>query len=137
MTKIVKIEENLKHKDNWLMRLSFLSIVFLLLSYTQAMPSSTYESFADLVDEISPAVVNITTSKEIGSSGTLLPEIPKGSPLEDLFRNLPNQDGLNGNPRRRKTSALGSGFIISQTGLVVTNNHVIEQADEILIELYA
>jgi len=137
MTKIVKIEENLKHKDNWLMRLSFLSIVFLLLSYTQAMPSSTYESFADLVDEISPAVVNITTSKEIGSSGTLLPEIPKGSPLEDLFRNLPNQDGLNGNPRRRKTSALGSGFIISQTGLVVTNNHVIEQADEILIELFS
>jgi len=137
MTKIVKIEENLKHKDNWLMRLSFLSIVFLLLSYTQAMPSSTYESFADLVDEISPAVVNITTSKEIGSSGTLLPEIPKGSPLEDLFRNLPNQDGLNGNPRRRRTSALGSGFIISQTGLVVTNNHVIEQADEILIELFS
>ena len=65
----------------------------------------------------------------------MLPEIPKGSPLEDLFRNLPNQDNSDGMPRRRRTSALGSGFIISSTGLVVTNNHVIEKADEILVEL--
>ena len=137
MTRIMKIEEGFKLTKNWCIQLFFVSILFLLLSYSQVFPRTTYESFADLVDEISPAVVNITTSKEVGNSRTLLPEIPKGSPLEDLFRNLPNQDGSNGSPMRRKTSALGSGFIISETGLVVTNNHVIEQADEILIELFS
>jgi serine protease Do len=137
MTKILKIEYSIKRVSILFIQLSLLSIAFLLLSYSSAFSRTAYESFADLVDEISPAVVNITTSKEIESSGSLLPEIPKGSPLEDLFRNLPNQNGLNGSPKRRRTSALGSGFIISETGLVVTNNHVIEQADEILIELFS
>ena len=137
MTKILQIEYSIKRVSILFIQLSLLSIAFLLLSYSSAFPRTAYESFADLVDEISPAVVNITTSKEIESSGSLLPEIPKGSPLEDLFRNLPNQNGLNGSPKRRRTSALGSGFIISETGLVVTNNHVIEQADEILIELFS
>ena len=137
MTKILQIEYSIKRVSILFIQLSLLSIAFLLLSYSSAFSRTAYESFADLVDEISPAVVNITTSKEIESSGSLLPEIPKGSPLEDLFRNLPNQNGLNGSPKRRRTSALGSGFIISETGLVVTNNHVIEQADEILIELFS
>ena len=137
MTKILQIEYSIKRVSILFIQLSLLSIAFLLLSYSSAFPRTAYESFADLVDEISPAVVNITTTKEIESSGSLLPEIPKGSPLEDLFRNLPNQNGLNGSPKRRRTSALGSGFIISETGLVVTNNHVIEQADEILIELFS
>ena len=137
MNKILKIEYGIKRVSILFIQLSILSIAFLLLSYSSAFSRTAYESFADLVDEISPAVVNITTSKEIESSGSLLPEIPKGSPLEDLFRNLPNQNGLNGSPKRRRTSALGSGFIISETGLVVTNNHVIEQADEILIELFS
>ena len=137
MTKILQIEYSIKRVSILFIQLSFLSIAFLLLSYSSAFSRTAYESFADLVDEISPAVVNITTTKEIESSGSLLPEIPKGSPLEDLFRNLPNQNGLNGSPKRRRTSALGSGFIISETGLVVTNNHVIEQADEILIELFS
>jgi len=137
MTKILQIEYSIKRVSILFIQLSLLSIAFLLLSYSSAFSRNAYESFADLVDEISPAVVNITTTKEIESSGSLLPEIPKGSPLEDLFRNLPNQNGLNGSPKRRRTSALGSGFIISETGLVVTNNHVIEQADEILIELFS
>jgi len=137
MTKILQIEYSIKRVSILFIQLSLLSIAFLLLSYSSAFSRTAYESFADLVDEISPAVVNITTTKEIESSGSLLPEIPKGSPLEDLFRNLPNQNGLNGSPKRRRTSALGSGFIISETGLVVTNNHVIEQADEILIELFS
>jgi serine protease Do len=137
MTKILKIEYSIRRVSFLFIQLSLLSIAFLLLSYSSAFSRTAYESFADLVDEISPAVVNITTTKEIESSGSLLPVIPKGSPLEDLFRNLPNQNGLNGSPKRRRTSALGSGFIISETGLVVTNNHVIEQADEILIELFS
>ena len=121
----------------WLLLFPFICCLFFLVNVTPGFARNAYESFADLVEEISPAVVNITTTTEIENSGNLLPQIPKGSPLEDLFRNLPNQNGSNGMPRKRRTSALGSGFIISETGLVVTNNHVIEQADEILIELFS
>ena len=120
----------------WLLFFPFIFSLFFLINVTPGFSRNAYESFADLVEEISPAVVNITTTTEIENSGNLLPQIPKGSPLEDLFRNLPNQNGSNGMPRKRRTSALGSGFIISESGLVVTNNHVIEQADEILIELF-
>jgi len=121
----------------WLLLFPFICCLFFLVNVTPGFARNAYESFADLVEEISPAVVNITTTTEIENSGNLLPQIPKGSPLEDLFRNLPNQNGSNGMPRKRRTSALGSGFIISESGLVVTNNHVIEQADEILIELFS
>ena len=121
----------------WLLLFPFVCCLFFLVNVTPGFARNAYESFADLVEEISPAVVNITTTTEIENSGNLLPQIPKGSPLEDLFRNLPNQNGSNGMPRKRRTSALGSGFIISETGLVVTNNHVIEQADEILTELFS
>ena len=116
---------------------SIICVLFFLVNVQHAFAREAYESFADLVEDISPAVVNITTTTEVENSENLLPQIPKGSPLEDLFRNLPNQNGSNGTPRKRRTSALGSGFIISETGLVVTNNHVIEQADEILIELFS
>ena len=116
---------------------SIICAVFFMVNVQHAFAREAYESFADLVEDISPAVVNITTTTEVENSENLLPQIPKGSPLEDLFRNLPNQNGSNGIPRKRRTSALGSGFIISETGLVVTNNHVIEQADEILIELFS
>jgi len=84
------------------------------------------DSFADLAEELSPAVVNISTSQNVDGVGNL----PEGSPLEDLFRDL----YPNGNPDRpRKIQSLGSGFLISADGMVVTNNHVIEDADEIIV----
>ncbi len=92
-------------------------------------------SLAPLVDKISPAVVNITTSTMI--EGRTGPQgiVPEGSPFEDFFREF--QDRNNGEGSRpRRTSALGSGFVISEDGFVVTNNHVIEGADKILIEFF-
>lgn len=92
------------------------------------------ESFADLAKKVSPAVVNITTSTVI--AGRTAPQgiVPEGSPFEDFFRDFQDRQGNKDRPRR--TSALGSGFVISEDGYVVTNNHVIDGADEILIEFF-
>ncbi len=93
------------------------------------------DSFADLAEKISPSVVNITTSTVVASGTNQSPIVPEGSPFEDFFREFRDRNGEGDRPRR--TSALGSGFVISEDGYVVTNNHVIESADEIIIEFFS
>ncbi|QGY00451.1 DegQ family serine endoprotease [Roseovarius faecimaris] len=93
------------------------------------------DSFADLAEKISPAVVNITTSTVVAQGSGPSPIVPDGSPFEDFFREFRDRNGQGDRPRR--TSALGSGFVISEDGYIVTNNHVIESADEIIIEFYS
>ena len=90
------------------------------------------DSFADLVDTLLPAVVNISSAQTVsGAPGPEIPQFPPGSPFEDFFEDFFNRRGA---PQRRATS-LGSGFIISPEGHVVTNNHVIEGADQITVVL--
>jgi serine protease Do len=91
------------------------------------------ESFADLADQISPSVVNITTSALVAAPTDGMPMVPEGSPFEDFFEDFGNP-GDNGTQR---ADALGSGFVISEDGYIVTNNHVIEGADEITIEFFS
>ncbi|MDA3859508.1 MAG: trypsin-like peptidase domain-containing protein, partial [Roseovarius sp.] len=93
------------------------------------------DSFADLAEKISPAVVNITTSTMVAQGTGPGPIVPDGSPFEDFFRQFRERQG-EGDQRPRRSSALGSGFVISEDGYVVTNNHVIESADEIIIEFF-
>ena len=88
------------------------------------------ESFADQVERLSPAVVNISTTTIVNGGPNMdMPQVPPGSPFEDFFKNFGDND------RKRRASSLGSGFIIDDAGIVVTNFHVIENAEEITVTL--
>jgi serine protease Do len=94
------------------------------------------ESFADLAEKLLPAVVNISStqvSKERAQRGPEVPQFPPGSPFEEFFRDFLDKNRPDAPPRR--VTSLGSGFIIDPAGFVVTNNHVIEDADEITVIL--
>ncbi len=118
---------------NW--RFTGLAFLTTLLVLAQTLVAQARpDSFADLAEEISPAVVNITTSTVVAGRTGPQGIVPEGSPFEDFFREFQDRQGNGDRPRR--TSALGSGFVISADGYVVTNNHVIEGADEILVEFF-
>lgn len=99
------------------------------------------ESFADLVDELTPAVVNISTTQTIQGGANPLGELfshnmPENSPfgeLPELFKRFYGDEGEGGGVPSRKANSLGSGFVIDPEGYIVTNNHVIDKADEITV----
>ena len=112
--------------------LSFTFLAFVALLWMQTLAAAARgapATFADLVEQVGGAVVNITTTTKMATPIGLQGIVPEGSPFEDLFRG-PN----NGQRGPRSASALGAGFVISEDGYVVTNNHVIEGADEIEVE---
>ena len=102
-----------------------LAFSFSINSNSKTVPAS----FADLAEKLMPSVVNISTTQTVTTTTNPFPfQFPPGSPFEDMFKEF-------GTPQERKSSALGSGFIIDEKGIVVTNNHVIQDAEDIIVRV--
>jgi serine protease Do len=115
-------------------------LAVLLIAPAPTIAHSGPPGFADLAEKLLPAVVNISTSQTITAKNDeeALPDLqlPPGSPFEDFFKEFQQKHGQDMQaPHKHKATALGSGFIIDSSGYIVTNNHVIEGADEINVIL--
>jgi serine protease Do len=143
-TKIIQEEYTMK-KQIMKIRSLFLAVALLSAAafilagqYTYAAQGysnpATPTSFADLADKVKNAVVNISTTQVV-EGNPLLPFLGPGSPFGGFFGHNPKEFFGNQPQGKMKTHALGSGFIISAEGLILTNNHVVEKATEIKIKL--
>ncbi len=104
-------------------------ILLIILSPSLVNAKPIPESFADLAEKLMPSVVNISTTQTVRTNTNQFPfQFPPGSPFGEMFKDFER-------PTERKASSLGSGFIIKENGTVVTNNHVISGADDILVRV--
>ena len=104
-------------------------LVFIVISFSALQSKPVPDSFADLAEKLMPSVVNISTTQTVKTTSNPFPfQFPPGSPFGEMFKDFEQ-------PRERKASSLGSGFIIKENGTVITNNHVIANAEDILVRV--
>ena len=110
-------------------KILLVSVLFFINFQSNSISQNVPGSFADLAEKLMPSVVNISTTTTITTQSNPFPfQFPPGSPFEDMFKEF-------GAPQERQSAALGSGFIIDEKGVVVTNNHVIADAEDIIVRV--
>ena len=110
-------------------KLIFITLILTFSFSIQSNSKTVPASFADLAERLMPSVVNISTTQTVVTNSNPFPfKFPPGSPFEDMFKEF-------GAPQERKSSTLGSGFIIDEKGILVTNNHVIQDAEDIIVRV--
>ncbi len=120
---------SLNFQKNILIILSLINVLF-FCNFARAVP----DSFADLVENLVPSVVSIASTTIVENRNQAMPRFPEGSPFDDFFKEY--YENERNSPSQRPMTGLGSGFIIDKSGIIVTNNHVIEGADEIAVILH-
>ena len=104
-------------------------ILFIFINFSFVYAKPVPESFADLAEKLMPSVVNISTTQTVRTTTNQFPfQFPPGSPFGEMFKDFER-------PTERKASSLGSGFVIDEKGIVITNNHVIANAEDILVRV--
>ena len=103
--------------------------LFIIFNFAIANAKPVPESFADLAEKLMPSVVNISTTQTVRTTTNQFPfQFPPGSPFGEMFKDFER-------PTERKASSLGSGFVIDKDGIVITNNHVVANAEDILVRV--
>ena len=119
---------------SYLIKKSFVIVFFLsILMHTGVFAKEAPASFVDLAEKLMPSVVNISATRVVETRPqTPFPfQFPPGSPFEDFFKEFNKQQQT---PQKRQSTALGSGFVISADGIVITNNHVIQGSEGIFVK---
>jgi serine protease Do len=142
MTAMARLLTTFAHAFRQPALIAFAAVAIALPALSTPVLARGPENIADVAEKVIDAVVNISTSQKVDArSGAQMPQLPPGSPFEEFFeeffKNRRGQGGDNQAPNRapRRVNSLGSGFIIDAAGIVITNNHVISEADEITVIL--